>query len=287
MFALAVGIGVGPTESQSADPIGRAIETVPIFDAHMHYKKEAWDDFPAATVIELMDKSGVAMALVSSSPDDGTIRLWQHAPARIVPEVRPYHGDYGASNWTGAPGMEAYLRTRMAKYPHRGIGEFHLHRVDPKDEPLLRAVARLAASHKALIHVHSDAAPVHMFFRFDPNLTVLWAHAGMTEPPETIGPMMDRYPRLLADTSYRESDILAGDGKIDPAWRRLIERHPGRFLVGSDTWINGQWEQYGELIAMNRQWLAAFPRAIAEKIAYRNAEKLFGRPVSRKLIGTR
>ena len=46
----------------------KAIRDVPIFDAHMHYKQEAWELYPVRTVIELMDRSGVAMALVSSTP---------------------------------------------------------------------------------------------------------------------------------------------------------------------------------------------------------------------------
>ncbi|MEK9671873.1 MAG: hypothetical protein VW268_05135 [Rhodospirillaceae bacterium] len=58
----------------------------------MHYKEEAWAQFPEKTAIELMDKTGVAMALVSSTPDEGTIRLLAYAPNRVVPEIRPYHG---------------------------------------------------------------------------------------------------------------------------------------------------------------------------------------------------
>ena len=81
-------------------PIGDAVEKLPIFDAHMHYKEPAWGPYPVEDIIELMDKSTVAMALVSSSPDEGTIMLWEYAPNRIVPELRPYHGNVGSSNWT-------------------------------------------------------------------------------------------------------------------------------------------------------------------------------------------
>jgi predicted TIM-barrel fold metal-dependent hydrolase len=264
--------------------IGDAIDNVPIFDAHMHYKEPAWQPFPVQTVIELMDKSGVAMALVSSSPDDGTIMLWEYAPKRIVPELRPYHGQIGASNWTKAPGMLAYVEKRLKTYPHQGIGEFHIHALDPHDHDFLKQVARLAAERRILIHIHSDAKPVRLFYEFEPGLTIIWAHAGMSEPPEVIGPMLERYPTLFADTSYRESDIL-GDGDIDPRWRDLLMRYPDRFMVGSDTWVNSQWEHYQALIAMNRRWLSKFPRHVAEKIAYQNAEALFGRKVSRQLIG--
>ena len=68
-----------------ADPFGDGVDHLPIFDAHVHYKEPAWGPYPPGTVIELMDKSGVAMALVSSTPDDGTIKLYEYAPNRIVP----------------------------------------------------------------------------------------------------------------------------------------------------------------------------------------------------------
>jgi hypothetical protein len=59
-----------------------------------------------------MDKPGVAMGLVSSTPGEGTIKLWEYAPNRIVPELRPYHGEAGSSNWTKAPSMADYLVQR-------------------------------------------------------------------------------------------------------------------------------------------------------------------------------
>ena len=268
--------------------IGEAVHDLPLFDAHVHYKEPAWGPYPPATVLELMDRSGVAMALVSSTPDDGTIILLEYAPARIVPELRPYHGSAGSSNWTQAEGMFDYLLGRLEKHPgHTGIGEFHLHRVDPADEPLLRRIAALALERDLYIHVHSGRAPVDMLFGLEPKLKIIWAHAGMSEPPEIVEDALATYTNLWADTSFREHGILAADGGIDPAWRRVIERFPDRFMIGSDTWVNGQWAVYEAIMATNRRWLAQFPRPVAEAIAYRNAERLFGRTVERRLIGTR
>ena len=50
---------------------------------------------------------------------------------------------------------------------------------------------------------------------------------------------------------------------------------------------NGQWANYSEIMASNRKWLSMLPRSVAEKIAYKNAEKLFGRKISMEQIGTR
>jgi predicted TIM-barrel fold metal-dependent hydrolase len=269
----------------TADEIGPAIKDVPIFDAHIHYKEPAWKPYPVSTVIKLMDKAGVAMALVSSTPDEGTIRLWEYAPSRIVPELRPYHGDAGSSNWTKSEGMLDYIKNRLARYPHKGIGEFHVHNLDPTDRPLLNAIAKMAKERNIPIHIHSGAAPVRLFYELEPGLTILWAHAGMSEPADVVGAMLDQYKTLYADTSYRENDILTGDGGIDPGWMAVITRHSDRLMVGSDTWVNEQWAAYEELIDLNRQWLSKLPRAIAEKIAYQNAARLFNRKVSRDLIG--
>ena len=283
----AAALGAMTPAAGLADEIGAAIRDVPIFDAHMHYKEAAWAPYPVKTVIELMDRNGVAMALVSSTPDDGTIRLLRYAPARIVPEMRPYRENAGSSNWTKSEGMLDYIRQRLERFPHEGIGEFHVHALDPDDRPLLKAIAELAKARRIPIHIHSGAAPVRLFFELEPGLTIVWAHAGMSEPAEVVGAMFDRYATLYADTSYREHDILTSDGTIAPAWRDVIMRHSDRLMVGSDTWVNSQWDDYAELIELNRRWLAKLPRETAERIAYGNAARLFGRKVSRDLLGTR
>ncbi len=286
--AIAVVLLLAAPAFAQTGAIGDGVAKLPIFDAHMHYKQPAWEPYPVATVIELMDRNGVAMAAVSSTPDDGTIRLRDYAPNRIVPVLRPYHGEAGSGNWTKAPGMEAYIRERLAAYDHDGIGEFHVHNIDPADRPLLAAIAAMAKERGIPVHIHSGAAPVRLFYELEPALTVIWAHAGMSEPPQVVGDMLDSYASLHADLSYREWEILGGDDDdLDPAWREVIMRHPDRLMVGSDTWVNAQWDDYDGLIAQNRRWLARLPRDVAERIAYKNAARLFGRDVSGKLIGTR
>ena len=154
------------------------------------------------------------------------------------------------------------------------------------NKPLLRKVAEMALERDIPIHIHSGDEPVRFFFEIAPELTVIWAHVGMSSPPSIIGPLMDKHDRLFADTSYRESDILDDDG-LDPEWQDLLIRHADRFMIGSDTWVNGQWADYDGIIEMNREWLSHLPRDVAEKIAYKNAEKLFDRKIGGHLIGTR
>jgi predicted TIM-barrel fold metal-dependent hydrolase len=107
----------------------------------------------------------------------------------------------------------------------------------------------------------------------------------MVEPAIVVEGMMARYDSLYADTSYRESDIMNEDGTIDADWRRVIERFPDRFMIGSDTWANSQWAEYRDVMEINRKWLSRFSRSIAESVAYNNAERLFERKVSNQLFG--
>ena len=269
------------------EPIGDAINDVPIFDAHIHYKEPAWAPFPVDRVIRLMNRNGVSMGLVSSTPDEGTIKLKEYAPNRIVTSLRPYHDGWGSSDWMDFPGMADYIDDRLARFNHAALGEFHVRSLQERNEPIMRHTARRAVELNIPLHIHSDAPPIDAFFEFEPTATIIWAHAGMTEPPQVVERMLAKYENLYVDTSYREFDILKGDGSIDPRWRKVIEKFPERIMVGSDTWVNGQWDQYDALIDINRQWLSQFPREIAEMIAYKNAEKLFGVSVTKDQIGTR
>lgn len=269
--------------------IGAAADDLPLFDAHVHYKQPAWGPFPPNVVLSLMDKNGVAMALVSSTPDEGTIRLWEFAPSRIVPEMRPYNDRWGSSNWvSGGDAVGDYIEQRLRQYPHEGIGEFHLHEIDLADDLLLKRIIALAKDRDAPLHVHSGYLPIKHLYSLDDDITIIWAHAGMVEPPQVIEEMMETYSTLYADTSFRETEILDyGRGGIAPNWKRLLERFADRFMVGTDTWVNSQWQNYSRLITINRQWLAYLTPTTARKIAYQNAEQLFGREVSNDLIGTR
>lgn len=268
-------------------PIGTGANDLPIFDAHVHYKDEAWDGVPVNLVIQMMDRNGVAMALVSSTPDDGTIKLFEYAPNRIVPEVSPYHGGIGKTNWTFSEDILDYIEARLDKFGHAGIGEFHVHIFDWENKDVLRRVAEVAAKRKIFLHIHADYQVIETFFRHQPKLTIIWAHAGMVDPPDVVMRTMDKYTTLFADLSYREHQIFDGKGGLDPEWRAVLMKHADRFMVGSDTWSNDQWAHYDELIEVNRRWLALLPRAQAEAIAYKNAERLFGRKISKDLIGRR
>lgn len=109
-----------------------------------------------------------------------------------------------------------------------------------------------------------------------PQVRILWAHAGLPAPARTVGRLLDRFPNLWVELALR-SDVAPG-GRLDPEWRTLFLRHPDRFLVGTDPWVTSRWETLAEEMQAIRGWLNQLPRHVAEQIAHRNAERLFGTP---------
>jgi hypothetical protein len=89
--------------------------------------------------------------------------------------------------------------------------------------------------------------------------------------------LLQRHPTLLGELSYRPG-LVGGDGRLTPEWRALLAEMPGRFLVGSDTWINERWDDYEGLMLQARRWLGDLPPATARQIAWENGATLFGLP---------
>ncbi len=252
-----------------------AAEKLPIFDAHIHYSRDAWSVFDPSQIAAKLDAAGVRWGLVSSTPDDGTLTLRKHDPSRFIPELRPYRSAGDMMDWFKSKEVLRYIEARLDRAPYRAIGEFHLHLSDQTRTPEMRRIVAMAADRGIHLHVHSGAEPVEALLKLRPGLKILWAHAGMSEPPESIAAVLDRHRLVSAELSFRAGDIAPG-AAIDPAWRALLVRHADRFLIGSDTYITSRWDDYPALIAEHRGWLGKLPTAVAEAIAWRNAARLFG-----------
>jgi hypothetical protein len=245
---------------------------LPIFDAHIHYSQPDWDVVPPERVLDILAQANVKRALVSSTPDDGTLKLHQRAPGLVVPELRPYRTRGDMTGWPRDPAVAAYVEDRLRTGVYRGIGEFHLSAADA-DAPTVRKFAELAAAHDLVLHAHVDDVTVEKMLTLYPKVLILWAHAGMSASAATVGRLLDRYPQLWVELALR-SDVAPG-GALDPAWRAVFVRHADRFLVGTDTWVTSRWESLVEGMQAIQRWLAQLPRDVAEKIAFRNGDRLF------------
>jgi predicted TIM-barrel fold metal-dependent hydrolase len=258
-------------------PAGWAAE-LPIFDAHIHYSHDTREALPEKTAIAILRKAGVRRALVSSSDDDGTQALYQAAPDIIIPELRPYRVRSDLSTWMRDDSIVTYVEERLKRYRYVAIGEFHVYGADA-DLPVVRRMVQLARERKLLLHMHSDADAVGRVFKQDPGARVLWAHAGFA-PPEKVREMLRRHKNLWCELSWR-TDHAPG-GKLNPEWRPLLLEMPERIMVGTDTPSPERWHYIVEHARLARSWLSELPGDVAEKIAWRNGEALFG-PLAARL----
>ncbi len=87
--------------------------------------------------------------------------------------------------------------------------------------------------------------------------------------------LLDRYPTLMGELSYRPGLACEG-GQLCAEWRELLLAYPGRFMIGSDTWINARWQTYDQIMRDYRTWLGGLPDDVASGIAWGNAARLFG-----------
>ncbi len=250
--------------------------TLPIFDTHIHYNHDNWASFSPQAVLALLQQAGVTRALVSSTPDDGTLMLYRQDPKRIIPVLRPYRTPADRVDWFRSAEVLAYIEKRLAQNIYRGIGEFHLTDVGDAATDNIARLIQDAVKHELVLHVHSDAEAIRALFAIGPQVKILWAHAGMSAPPSLVAELLGNHPGLWAEISLRAGDI-APDGRLDAKWRALFLRHPDRFMVGTDTWATFIWSDYVEVVREHRDWLHQLPKDIAVKIAYDNAARLFTR----------
>jgi hypothetical protein len=250
-----------------------AAADVPLSDGHIHYSASAWSVYSPDQVVSILDKAGIRRALVSSTPDDGTVKLYERDPKRIIPILRPYRTRDDMGTWWRDAAIIPYLEQRLAKGIHKGIGEFHIQGKDIRT-PVLKRITEIAVQRDLYLQAHSDAAAVAELFAIEPKAKIIWAHAGMSSNAQVVGALMDKHANLWADLSYRYGDVAPG-GTLDPAWRALLIRHADRFMLGSDTWTPSRWEQVVDMAAEARRFLQQLPPDVADKIASKNIERLF------------
>jgi hypothetical protein len=134
-------------------------------------------------------------------------------------------------------------------------------------------MVQLAKQHGLMLHAHSDADAIERLFRQDPAARILWAHAGF-ESPVRVRELLTKHKQLWADLAFR-SDHGAG-GKVAADWRPVFLEFSDRFMVGTDTFTPERLFYVPEHATWSRAWLADLPPDVAERIAWKNGEALFG-----------
>ena len=266
----------------------------------MHYNDEACAQaasaacpHPIADVLERMRASGVRAVLANSRPNNGTLALAaatdaaRAAGVSVVPFVRLYSDRADYTNWFRDPSIADMVRTELARGtaagPYRGLGEFHLYDSANANGPVARELMVLAEQQGLAVLAHVDDAAIDLLMAHTPSqgqkLRLIWAHTGIGgATPDRVDALLTRYPGLMGELSYRPGLTCEG-GQLCPAWRALMLKHPDRFLIGSDTWVNQRWASYAELMRGYRVWLGGLPADVACRVAWDNGARLFGLPL--------
>ena len=187
-------------------------------------------------------------------------------------------------------GQAAKLDALLISKQYRAAGEVHIRQESRKidrraDDPAFARVLEVAAKHGIPVVIHCEltaeaASSLEAALQKHPKAVIVLAHGGSAEPTTLEGPL-NRNPNLLVDLSgmhYQRTPRLASEtGPLDPAWKALIEKYPDRFLMGIDVWAPRLFEPatLDRLLAWTRRILGELPPEVAQKIAHRNAARLF------------
>ena len=289
------GLGVLLLLAMALPAVAAAPYDGPLFDAHLHYNDEAFDGRPAphpvADVVARMQRNGVRAIIANSRPNQGTHAL-ADAPAvreagiTVVPFVRLYRNRADYDNWFRDDSIREMVLQQLARGtgsgPFRGIGEFHLYDSANADGPVARQLMALAEQRGLVVLAHVDDGAIDKLMAHTASkgqkARVIWAHTGIGGAPvERVQALLERYPGLMGELSYRPG-LTCDGGLLCPAWRELMLKHPDRFVIGSDTWVNQRWLYYDDLMQGYRRWLGDLPAGVARRIAWDNGAQLFGLP---------
>lgn len=258
----------------------------PLFDTHLHYNEEAVGPYPLADVLGRMQRSGVRAIVANSRPNDGTralataLETTRAAGVTVVPFVRLYRNRADYNAWFKDESIHTMVLQQLAagtpSGPYRGIGEFHLYESANANGPVARKLMQLAQAKELAVLAHVDDDAIDLLMAHAPEAKLIWAHTGIGGAPVArVRALLIEYPKLMGELSYRPG-LTDGSGHLSAEWKTLILEFPGRFLVGSDTWVNARWDGYEALMTQARLWLGDLPPVVAKGIAWGNAATLFG-----------
>lgn len=279
-------------------------ERLPLADLHFHAEQV----LPPEEALRAMDRAGVRWA---GNGPKGRDVLWRPfvlaAPERFLPfggqgRINFLVRNRGEAAWTLADAettryleqLEEGLRAGRFK----GIGELFVNNARsysqgnsptryPADAPLMQRLLRLAATYQAPLSVHMEAdfGSVEELERLLPlnrKGMVIWAHCGIYADADLVRTLMARHSNLLCELSYRDDryvgprssyvPITGFSRRLESDWKRLLEEHSDRFLIGVEV---GNLSQYQSIIDFFRAILAQLTPDAARRIAYENAQQLF------------
>lgn len=244
-----------------------------INDGHIHYNKDVWDDLSPKQVFSYLTENGINRAIVFSTPTAGTEKLYSISPRRVIPFLMPYRVARDRFTWHSDPNMVDYVKQQLSTGIYKGFGEFHLFKAH-KDTTVIRELMQLVADYNIMLSAHADADTIRTLIELQPEVKLIWAHCGMDHPVEDVRRMIEHYPNLFCELSFRYN-MFDEQGKLVPQWKALLEQYSKRFILGMDTYIPRRWANLSENAGFARQWLSQLQPDTRKLIGGGNIDRMF------------
>jgi len=292
-----------------AQPSKESIElakTIPIADVHMHTYQQ--NPRSAAWWLEKMDVNNVKWGgAVGDYREDVRATLGD----RYIPAIgqseffRVFFNDgtRGLTNPNNPVFQELYIRGEklLQSGEVRGFGEFHTNNSNsghPKirrsirvDNPAMRKFYEIAEKYQGFIQIHAE---FDIDFERDilsltadyPNVTTVLSHCLSTSDATKLASLFSKRKNITCEMSATGEVInrLLGLNKSPLAfnssgpfsnWKKLIEAHSDQIMLGTDPCCGAD-RGYSELVSeLRANLLPYFSPEIMEKLAYKNALRIF------------
>ena len=309
IYRLAAAPTATPTPTPTPTPAPTATPTPtplsqgwpPIVDVHSHWPLEV----TVQTMLQNMDAANVLAAVIMPSGGQSfgaALGLQKSYPDRFLALL-----GFQNSGWTeGTPGFLAGVEEKLQTGQFKGLGEVLLRHyaiparnapdvfIDADAPNSLRALD-LAATYKVPVILHMEAEEgtlekLRSALEQKPVPLVIWAHAGRATA-DTVDSFLSTFPNLYIDLAAlgpvipygrEKNPITNAVGILTPEWKTLLIKFQDRVFVGADPPFTDLWNEfkYIDFIQGQRTILRQLPDEIAEKLAFRNAARVFNLEVS-------
>jgi hypothetical protein len=298
---IAALIAAPLTANATSDVDAKDWLTMPIADVHRHVYNGPHEHTSVADVLDSLKRNNVRWA--GGVGDGGRSQLRKALGRRYI-------SAYGQAEWTRVFFQEGgnHALENPANFPtflrdfdqgdFDGIGEIHTNslgrarRDTPIDGPMMLKMYKHLNKKGGWIQIHHSArrAPYQDVIKVAlqyPNVRFILSHCMFDNMGSVMRKVFDQTNNTYCEISAtgpvrggaqnRTGRIYDEDG-LNPAWLNLMQDHPTRVMLGSDTCC-GLNNRYDDIIYMLRHSvLKNLPEPVRSNVAYRNALKVFRLP---------
>lgn len=136
---------------------------------------------------------------------------------------------------------------------------------------------------------NEDYPKFSKLFSHYPKQKFILSHMGFGSP-EQMQLLFNKHPNIFATISKRNTrfeyflnnateqgpSLLDEQNLLREIWRKIFYTYSDRLIFATDAHKDYMWNNYINIIAQSRQLLGQLPIEIAERVAYKNAERIFG-----------